>query len=364
GEDGERHGTQTKEITCHVLRETGDQEDHETDNGAFGFDDEAEFAPDLWAHEALNVMGAQPPPHGEGREGSDGQTDRRVEKPHPFAEQVAAKDPRHLAGNGGNDDLQRLHADKDDGSEDAPLSQRVLEEALVHVETDEELISRSVRKHEPSAIPYEPCRDRTANDPPDLRLPLPPRASPGARASFHVRFLGHRCPAPGAMSPASSEFLHCSHIRCLDSRGTLVSSACPSLIPFLNSLRLEPSDRAIWGSRLAPNMILGANSTNYHSTRPSGSRGGLKDDQTHTLGTEFRPTSRNLARASVVCWGDAQWDAAAPTISELGIASGRTIYGLRVTCPRISRPSDGVRPCHRMTGSAVSRPRGRARLDT
>src|SRR5262249_16973480 len=78
-------------------------------------------------------------------------------------------------------------------------------------------------------------------------------------------------------------------------------------MPFLNSLMLEPSDRAICGSRLAPNKtktmtrmtsssceprpnigaLLGANSANYHSTRPSGSRGGLKDDQTHTLGTEF-----------------------------------------------------------------------------
>src|SRR5215831_12667194 len=34
---------------------------------------------------------------------------------------------------------------------------------------------------------------------------------------------------------------------------TLASFAWPSSMPFLNSLRLDPSDRASWGSRFAPN---------------------------------------------------------------------------------------------------------------
>src|SRR5262249_32146086 len=83
-------------------------------------------------------------------------------------------------------------------------------------------------------------------------------------------------------------------------------------MPFLNSLMLEPSDRAICGSRLAPNKtktmtrmtsssceprpnigaLLGENSSNYYSTHPSEFREGLKHDQTHTINLRTFPCFR------------------------------------------------------------------------
>src|SRR5262249_28030403 len=134
--DPEGHRTQTKEVTGDVLWQSGNQEDHETENGPLGFDDEAQLAPDVGAHQSLNIVGAEPPPGGEGRDRSHSQSNRRIEKPHPFAEQVATKDARHLAWDRGNDDLQRLEANENERSEDAPLSKRVLEEALVYVESN------------------------------------------------------------------------------------------------------------------------------------------------------------------------------------------------------------------------------------
>jgi hypothetical protein len=44
------------------------------------FDDEAHLAPNVRAHQLLNVMGAKPPADGKGRYGSHGQPNGRVEQ--------------------------------------------------------------------------------------------------------------------------------------------------------------------------------------------------------------------------------------------------------------------------------------------
>src|SRR5207247_7017865 len=59
----------------------------------------------------------------------------------------------------------------------------------------------------------------------------------------------------------ASALLHCPQLRSADVEAprsalgglTLVSFAWVSSMPFLNSLRLDPSDRASCGSRFAPN---------------------------------------------------------------------------------------------------------------
>src|SRR5713226_4388115 len=170
GKDPERHRTQTKEVADHVLGQPRNQEDDETEDGALRFHDEAHLLPDLRADQLPNVMSAQPPPDAEGRHGPEGEADRRVEEPDPLPEQIAAKDPRHLAGDGRNDDLQGLEADEDDGRQDPPLPQRLLEKPFVHVEPDKELVGGSVRQDEPRTVPDEGGGDRPADDPLDSRL--------------------------------------------------------------------------------------------------------------------------------------------------------------------------------------------------
>jgi hypothetical protein len=58
-----------------------------------------------------------------------------------------------------------LEGDEDDGGEDSPLAQRVFEEALVHIQADEELVGGSVRRDEPDAITDDERGDATRDDP-------------------------------------------------------------------------------------------------------------------------------------------------------------------------------------------------------
>jgi len=44
----------------------------------------------------------------------------------------------------------KLGGHENDGRQYAPVSKRVLEEALIHVEADEELVRRSIRQDQPT----------------------------------------------------------------------------------------------------------------------------------------------------------------------------------------------------------------------
>ena len=160
-------------------------------------------------------MGSKPPADGKGRHGSQRQPNRRVEQPYPFAEQIAAKNPGQLAWDRGNDDLQRLEADKNDRREDAPFSKRVLEKSLIHIEANEELVGGSVRYHEPNAVPDERGSDYAADDPSYVRFHPSPRgvircpgqspASPPSRieGSGPSRERAHSCTACRSARPAA-----------------------------------------------------------------------------------------------------------------------------------------------------------------
>src|SRR5262250_972036 len=139
-EDPERHGAQAEEVAGHVLREARNHEDHETEDGPFSLDDEAQLLPDLGIREPPNVPDAEPSTDAERRERSQGEADRRVEQSPPFAEEVAAQDPRELPRNRSDDDLQGLKTDEHHGRENAPLAKRVLEELPVRIEAGHELI--------------------------------------------------------------------------------------------------------------------------------------------------------------------------------------------------------------------------------
>src|SRR5207244_10758078 len=71
----------------------------------------------------------------------------------------ASEDACGLAGNGRDDHLQRLERDEQQGGEDPPLRERLLEELLVDVEADEVLVGGGVGPHEPHAVPDD-GRDR------------------------------------------------------------------------------------------------------------------------------------------------------------------------------------------------------------
>src|SRR3984893_12197963 len=153
GEDPEGHGRETEEIADDILGQPRDQEDDEADDGALGLHDEAELLPRLFLDEVLDVVGAQPPPEGEGYERADREPDGLVQEPQPLAEEKAAEDARGLAGNGRDDDLQGLECDEEDGRENSPLRERLLEELLVDVEANEVLVGGGVGPHEPDAVP-------------------------------------------------------------------------------------------------------------------------------------------------------------------------------------------------------------------
>src|SRR5437879_2791113 len=105
-------------------------------------------------------MGAEPSPDRECCERSQRQSHRRIEEPDRLPEQVTAENPRQLARDRGNDDLKRLKSDEDDGRQNAPFSKRLLEEALVHIETHEELVRGCVSPDEPTAIANDRAGDR------------------------------------------------------------------------------------------------------------------------------------------------------------------------------------------------------------
>src|SRR5262249_53902379 len=161
-----RHGTGSEEIAREVLRQSRNQEDDEAQNDALGFHDETELAPDVRAHQTLNVVGAEPPTHRERRHRSQRQADGRIQEPNPLTEQVAAEDAGEIAGDGGNDDLKRLQPDEDDGCQNPPLAKRVLEETLVSIEPDDELVGRSVAPYQPNPVSDERGGNRAADDPP------------------------------------------------------------------------------------------------------------------------------------------------------------------------------------------------------
>src|SRR5262244_2734989 len=106
-----------------------------------------------------------PTPCGEGGDRSYGQADGGVEKPDPLPEQIAAQDACHFTWDRRNDDLESLHTHEDDRSQNAPLPQRVLEEAFVHIEPDEELVRRSIALDEPRAISDERSGDEAGHGP-------------------------------------------------------------------------------------------------------------------------------------------------------------------------------------------------------
>src|SRR5262249_53019630 len=122
--------------------------------------------PDVRAHQTLNVVGAEPPTDREGRHRAQRQANRRIQEPNPLTEQVAAEDSSEVAGNGSNDDLKRLQPDEDDGRQNPPLAKRVLEEALVPIEPDDELVGRSVAPYQPNSVSDERGGNRAADDPP------------------------------------------------------------------------------------------------------------------------------------------------------------------------------------------------------
>src|SRR3989442_14141388 len=87
-------------------------------------------------------------------------------------------------------------------------------------------------------------------------------ASSGALANPHVRLWVAAVPHRGQwVQSGASALLHCPQLRSPDVEAppsvldglTLASFAWASSMPFLNSLRLDPSDRASCGSRFAPN---------------------------------------------------------------------------------------------------------------
>src|SRR5262245_21237782 len=163
--DPERHGAEAEEKTCHVLRQPRNQEDHKTENNALCLDDEPEPTPDVRAHQTLNVMSTEPTPDGEGRDRSHSQPNRRIEESHPLVKDVTTQDPRQFTGNRGDDDLQGLETDENDRSQDAPVTKRVLEEAFIHVEANEELVSGSICVDKPPAVRHERSDARAADNP-------------------------------------------------------------------------------------------------------------------------------------------------------------------------------------------------------
>src|SRR6266478_3408819 len=161
--DPQRHGTDPKEVADHVFRQARDEVDDEAEDRALGLDDEPHFIPGLLADQGANVVGAEPAAYAEGGHRAHGQPERRVDKSQPLAEEIAAEDARDVPGDGGDDDLQGLERDEDDGGQDPPLAKRLLEEALLTVETNQESVRRGVSEDEPDAV----TDDDSGDDSPD-----------------------------------------------------------------------------------------------------------------------------------------------------------------------------------------------------
>src|SRR5207244_150213 len=140
--------------------------DDEAEDRALGLDDEPHFVPGLLADQGANVVGAELAAHAEGGHRAHGQPERRVDKSQPLAEEIAAEDARDVPGDGGDDDLQGLERDEDDGGQDPPLAKRLLEEALVTVELDHKPIRRGVSEDEPDAVTDDDCGDGSPDNAP------------------------------------------------------------------------------------------------------------------------------------------------------------------------------------------------------
>ena len=164
--DPERHGTHPEEVADHVFRQTGNEVNDEAEDGALGFDDEAELRPRLWADEGAHVVGANPAPDPEGGHRTDGQPEGGIEEPEPFTEEVAAKDARDLTRDGGDDDLECLERDEDDGRQDSPLAKRRLEKDPVQIEADQELVGGGIGEDEPDAVADDDDGDPSPDEAP------------------------------------------------------------------------------------------------------------------------------------------------------------------------------------------------------
>src|SRR5262249_49225277 len=70
----------------------------------------------------------------------------------PLAEEITPENAGDLPGDWRNDDLKSLEGDEDEGGQDSPGAQRLLQEVLVAVQANQELIGRSVGNDEPDAI--------------------------------------------------------------------------------------------------------------------------------------------------------------------------------------------------------------------
>lgn len=79
---------------------------------------------------------------------------------------IAAEDARDVPGDRGDDDLKGLERDEDDGGQDPPLAKRLLEEALVTVETYQEPVRRGVTEDEPEAVTDDDGGDGSPDDAP------------------------------------------------------------------------------------------------------------------------------------------------------------------------------------------------------
>src|SRR5262249_14510072 len=121
----------------------------EAQDAPFGFQDEAHTVPVVLAEPRPHEGLAPPPPDREAEERAERQPDRGVDQPPPRAEQRTAHRPRHLAGDGRDDDLQRLDRDEHDRRHPTPRRDRVLEKVLVAVEPDDETDDRGIDDHKP-----------------------------------------------------------------------------------------------------------------------------------------------------------------------------------------------------------------------
>ena len=76
----------------------------------------------------------------------------RVQEPEPLAEKIAAEEARGLPGDRRDDHLERLQHHEQDGRQDPPFAERLLQEVLVDVEAHEQSVRGGVDVHKPAAI--------------------------------------------------------------------------------------------------------------------------------------------------------------------------------------------------------------------
>src|SRR4030095_4474193 len=116
-----------------------------------------------------------------------------------LAEEIAAEKAGGLAGNGRHDHLQRLQHNEEQGRQNPPFPEHLLEIVLVHIEADEEAVRRGIGDDEPGAgarderdhAPYE--EPPVAGDQPTHRIVADALAEQRRRAAVMAR----SAPRPG-----------------------------------------------------------------------------------------------------------------------------------------------------------------------